>query len=175
MPPSTHHSLSEGSKCCLAEDSHLFMINRDGVYFYWTVLCSLYEDPFEQLLNERKSQVSAGVMLKTKHNKTASRLQVSTGKNNNLSSQDEKKTSWHILHRKVIRYLPPVWVCVCVCVCEQQIRRIYPNVRVLFLQLVLPVHHGYDGLTQLHCSGERPQWEIHKTHTDNTHSNMQKT
>lgn len=30
----------------------------------------------------------------------------------------------------------------------------YLNIRVLFLQLVLPVHHGYGGLTELHCREE---------------------
>lgn len=82
-----------------------------------------------------------------------------------------KNTFWHHLHRKVICDLPErVWACVCthvrvcacVCVCVRESSREaeYLNVRVLFLQLVLPVHHGYGCLTELRWreKGEKLFW-----------------
>lgn len=65
-----------------------------------------------------------------------------------------KNTIWHHLHRKVICDLPArecvhtcAFLCVCLHVCE---KAEYLNIRVLFLQLVLSVHHGYGCLTELH-------------------------
>lgn len=49
------------------------------------------------------------------------------------------------------------------CACEAlQVRETNPNVRVLFLQLVLPVHHGYEGLPQLHCRGDNRVRFLHR-------------
>lgn len=47
-------------------------------------------------------------------------------------------------------------------VCKQQVRGVNPNVRVLFFQFVLPVHHGYNGLTQLHCRRDTAVRFLHR-------------
>lgn len=77
---------------------------------------------------------------------------------------NKNKSATTILHTEVVRYLlaaETVLVCVGGWGGGQ-------DIRVLFLQFVLSVHHGHDGLTELHCRRRRDQRV--RTHTETAHT-----